>query len=99
MAALIKQLNRAYFWDIDMKKLDEEKSKRIIIERVFNYGKLDEIKLIKNYYGINEIKAVLCKLNYIDPKSLNFVSLLLNVPKSKFKCFTRKQLTDQRWNY
>ena len=84
MAALIKQLNKAYFWDIDIKKLDEEKSKRIIIERVFNYGNLDEIKLVKNFYGIQEIKATLCKLNYLDPKSLNFASLFLNVPKSKF---------------
>jgi len=99
MAALIEQLNNAYFWDVDINQLDEEKSKRLIIERVLNYGNLYEIKLIKNFYGIKEIKSILCKLSYVDPKTLNFVSLLFKLPKTKFKCYTRKQLTNQPWNY
>jgi len=99
MAALIEQLNNAYFWDVDINKLDEEKSKRLIIERVLNYGNLHEIKLIKKFYGTKEIRAILCKLNYIDPKTLNFVSLLFKLPKTKFKCYTRKQLTNQPWIY
>lgn len=99
MPALIEQLNKAYFWDVDIAKIDEEKSKRLIIERVINYGNLHEIKLIKEFYGIKEIRSTLCKLNYIDPKTLNFISLLFHVPKTKFKCYTRKQLTNQPWNY
>jgi hypothetical protein len=99
MPALIEQLNKAYFWDVDITQIDEEKSKRLIIERVINYGNLHEIKLIKEFYGIKVIRSALCKLNYIDPKTLNFISLLFQVPKSKFKCYTRKQLTIQPWNY
>ena len=99
MPALIEQLNNAYFWDVDITNLDEKKSKRLIIERVLNYGNLNEIKLIKNFYGIKEIRSTLCKLSYIDPKTLNFISLLFQVPKTKFKCYTRKQLTNQPWNY
>jgi len=99
MPALIEQLNKAYFWDVDIDKIDEEKSKRLIIERVMIYGNLYEIKLIKEFYGIKEIVSILCKLNYIDPKTLNFISLLFQVPKTKFKCYTRKQLTNQPWNY
>lgn len=99
MPALLEQLNKAYFWDVDITKIDEEKSKRLIIGRVINYGNLHEIKLIKEFYGIKEIKSTLCKLNYIDPKTLNFISLLFHVPKTKFKCYTRKQLTKQPWNY
>ena len=99
MPALIEQLNKAYFWDVDITQIDEEKSKRIIIERVINYGNLREIKLIKEFYGIKEIRSTLCKLNYIDPKTLNFISLLFQVPKTKFKCYTKKQLTNQPWNY
>ena len=99
MPALLEQLNKAYFWDVDIAKMDEEKSKRLIIERVINYGNLNEIKLIKEFYGLKEIRSILCKLNYIDPKTLNFVSLLFHVPKTKFKCYTRKQLINQPWNY
>ena len=99
MPALIEQLNKAYFWDVDIAQIDNEKSKRLIIERVINYGNLYEIKLIIDFYGIKEISSILCKLNYIDPKTLNFISLLFHVPKTKFKCYTRKQLTNQPWNY
>lgn len=99
MPALLEQLNKAYFWDVDIRTMDVEKSKRMIIERIFNYGNLDEIKLIKNYYGLNEIRSTLYNLNYIDPKTLNFISLLFGVPKTKFKCYTKKQLTNRPWSY
>lgn len=99
MPELIGQLNKAYFWDVNITQMDEEKSKRLIIERVINYGNLSEIKLIREFYGIKEIRSTLCQLSYIDPKTLNFISLLFQVPKTKFKCYTRKQLTSQPWNY
>ena len=99
MSGFLEQINKAYFWDIDPANLDEVKSKRIIIERVMNYGNLQEIQLVKKFYGVKEIENTLCNLNYIDPKTLNFVSLLFHIPKTKFKCYSRKQLTQQPWNY
>jgi len=99
MQELTKQLNKAYFWDTDTTELDAWQSKRLIIERIINFGNLREIKLIIEFYGTKEIKSTLCELNYIDPKTLNFISLLFNIPKTKFKCYIRKQLTSQPWNY
>ena len=99
MENLLDHINKTYFWDIDPAHLDECLSKRLIIERVMNFGNLQEIVLVKNHYGTKEIKLILCNLNYIDPKTLNFLSLLLNIPKIKFKCFTRTQLTTQPWSY
>jgi hypothetical protein len=34
----------------------------------------------------------------IDPKTLNFVSLLLHIPKTRFKCHIKKQLINQPWS-
>jgi hypothetical protein len=99
MPALLEQLDKAYFWDVDINQMDEVKSKRLIIERVINYGNLQEIQLVKNHYSVKEVKTILCDLNYIDPKTLNFISLLFHIPKTKFKCYTRKQLTAQPWSY
>ena len=95
----IHKINDAYFWDINIKTLDEIKSKRLIIERVANLGNLDEIKLLVNYYGKKELENTICNLNYLDPKTLNFFSLVFNIPKSNFKCFTRKQSKAQHWNF
>lgn len=99
MHTLIEQLNPVYFWDTDFKQLDVWLSKRLIIERVINFGNLQEIKLVKEFYGLTEIQSTLCNLNYLDPKTLNFSSLYFHIPKTKFKCYTRKQLTNQHWSY
>lgn len=93
------KINEAYFWDINIKNLDEVKTKRLIIERVANLGNLEEIKLLLNHYGKKELVKTICNLNYLDPKTLNFFSLVFNIPKSNFKCFTKKQSKAQHWNF
>ena len=98
MKSILNHINTTYFWDIDLQKLDEVKSKRIIIERVMSFGTIQEIKLLKTYYGVTEVIKNLRMLSYIDSKNLNFFSLLFNIPKADFKCYTRKQLKDQHWN-
>jgi len=99
MPTLIQHLNAACFWDVDIAKLDEQKSKRLIIERIVQLGTLDEIKLIKKFYGVETIISTICQLNYIDPKTLNFLSLLFQTPRTKFECYTRAQSTSQHWSY
>ena len=89
------QFNVAYFWDIDISKLDIVKSKRLIIERVLNFGNIKEIQYLMSIYDEKEIKHTICTLNYIDPKTLNFLSVLFDIPKNKFKCYSKKQLTLQ----
>lgn len=98
-SVFLQNINKAYFWDIDISSLDEIKSKRLIIERVANLGNLTEIKLLVDHYGKMELINTICNLNYIDPKTLNFFSLVFNIPKSSFKCFTRKQSKVQHWNF
>jgi hypothetical protein len=93
-----KDLKPQYFWDVDINKLDSDRSKRLIIERIFTLGTAKEITLVIKYYGSKEVVHVLKKLNYIDPKTLNFISKLFNVSIQAFKCYTLKQLNPQHWN-
>jgi len=93
-----KDLSPAYFWDVNPGTLDAEGSKRLIIGRVFTMGTAKEIMLILNYYGATEVGEVLRKENYIDPKTLNFVSRLLNIPLKAFKCYSRQRLNQPLWN-
>lgn len=94
-----KDLKPQYFWDVDIKVLDTIRSKRLIIERVFAMGSSKEINLVIKYYGTGEVIDVLKNLNYIDPKTLNFVSKLFKISLQSFKCYTRKQLRHQHWDY
>ncbi len=90
-------LKQSYFWDIDFRS-GKTVSKRLIIERVLSLGTLDELTLLLNYYGREEVEKILMNLNYIDPKTLNFASKYFGRSKKTFKCYTRKQLIPQHWN-
>lgn len=95
---ILKAIDPAYFWDVDYSKLDAQDSKRLIIDRVFSLGNLEEISLLISLYGEKQIIDTLSRLNYLDPKTFNFVSKLFNTSKEKFRCYTKAQLTQQHWN-
>ena len=93
-----EHINRNYFWDVDFDKLDQLKSRRLIVERVFSLGTSREIRFLLNYYGREEVLQVLKNLNYLDPKTLNFVSGFFGIPLNEFRCYTRKQSNRLHWN-
>lgn len=95
---LVNSLKEIYFWDIDRTDPDSEISDRLIIERVFSIGDLQDIKLILDNYGEEKTVEILMSLNYLDPKTLNFVSKLFKKPKKTFKCYRRKLSIPQLWN-
>ena len=95
---LIRLFPPQYFWDVDQAKLNAADSKRLIIERIMNYGSMKEINGVIDHYGRNEVIKTIRKINYMDPKTLNFVSRLFDIPKSSFRCCTRKSLKRPHWN-
>jgi hypothetical protein len=92
------KINRNHFWDVDVNHLDMEKSSRLIIERVFSLGELDEMAVLIRYYGKTRIIQTLQNINYLDPKTLNFITKLFDLPLDSFKCYTRKSSTPNHWN-
>lgn len=92
------KIRKELFWDVDSNSLDEHKNRRLIIERIFSLGNLQEIKQAIDYYGKKNVINTLRNLNYIDPKTLNFLSVIFNISKSNFKCYIRKQSSTQHWN-
>jgi len=95
---IIKKLNGQYFWDVDTSKMDPETSKRLIIERVFSLGDIKDMRRIIAYYGRKKVADELAKLNYLDPKTFNFVTVLFDKSKQDYKCYTPKRSIPQHWN-
>lgn len=95
---ILEKLDPGYFWDVDLSSLDVNRSPRLIIERVFSMGSLKDIRLIMEFYGESKILSILQNVNYLDRKTLNFVSKLFNAPLNTFKCYRRKQLMHQHWH-
>jgi hypothetical protein len=90
-------LKQVYFWDIDIKP-GQVISKRLVVERIFSMGTLDEMAFVLRYYGEEEAEKILLDLNYMDPKTLNFVSKYFSRSKTEFKCYLKKQSMPQLWN-
>ena len=99
MQMLSINLSESLFWDLDITKLDEQKNKRIIVERVFSLGDITDVKAIIKLYGIDTIKQEIIKAGFLDKKTLKWVSDFLNIPIIKFKCHLKKQLNQAHWNY
>ncbi|HNS12877.1 MAG TPA: hypothetical protein PKM97_09720 [Bacteroidia bacterium] len=96
---MINQYTPALFWDTDFKTISEKNHTGFIIQRVCMLGTWQDWLLLKSQYGIEKIKTELLKTRYLDQKTLNYFSLIFNVPKEEFRCYTFQQSAPKRWNY
>jgi hypothetical protein len=87
----INNLSKHLFWDVDASQLNLIKSKKIIIQRVLDYGLMNDWQILLKIYGIAEIAETAVTLRDLDKKSATFISLLSNIPIGQFLCFTSKQ--------
>jgi hypothetical protein len=55
-------LSKSLFWDVNFEDLDSQAHSLFITERVLTRGTLVDFKVLKNYFGIEKLKA-----NKIDP--------------------------------
>lgn len=89
MQNILSKLSDHLFWDYDRNALDPDVSKRLIIERVFSRGTERDERLAFDYYGEEVIKNTAVDINFLDKKTLNYLSVILHIPKEKFKCYEK----------
>jgi len=92
-------LSSNLFWDIDLENFDNIRNRRLIIERVFTLGDLDDLKEIIRFYGIEIIKEEIVKAGNLDKKTLAWAGIYLDIPKTRFRCYTKRQSEKTYWNY
>lgn len=95
----IAMLSPHLFWDVDRSKLDIRRSKKLIVQRVLEYGLLNDWVLINKHLGLREISEIATNLRSLDEKALSFISFLSKIPKEKFLCYTMKQSSPKHWNF
>lgn len=92
----LKDLKRTLFWEVDIESLDWRKDVEFIIGRVFDFGNLNDWRIVRDLYGYSKIKEVAEKHIFFDKKSANFWSLILKVPLEKMKCTKNHSLKTPR---
>ena len=92
-------LSKNIFWDIEIDSLDNTRDRCLIIERAVAMGDLADIKEIIQFYGIETIKLEITEAGYLDNKTIAWLGVFLNIPKTKFKCCTKRQSNRVHWNF
>lgn len=55
------KLRKVLFWDTDMEKIDWQKQKKAVIQRIFERGNEEEKKEIAQFYGPDTVNTILNK--------------------------------------
>ena len=96
---LVNSLSNHLFWDIDKSKLEPQKHSKQIIYKVLHYGLYEDWVLIKGYYGLNNIVDTAITIRDLDRKTASFLSVIADIPKDSFLCYTSKQSIPKHWNF
>lgn len=87
------------FWDTKLSSIDFDQHARYVIERAVTMGQFSDWQEAKRYYGIDKIKECTLRSRNLDPRSLNFLSVIFNIPKEQFRWYTQRQSNPELWPY
>ena len=85
----LKQLDKNLFWDVKFEDLGIEKNADFIIERVLSFGDVKDYQLLRKMYDFKKIKKAAIKANYPNKKSVNFWSIIFDIPLNSFLCIKK----------
>ena len=82
----IIRLRKSLFWDVPSHTLDLDRNKRLILERVFSRGNIDEFRSVNKYYSKEEIREAVRRIGTLDKKTLHFLSKTYQIKPGDFRC-------------
>ncbi len=95
----IESLSKHLFWDVDVSAIEAEKHQKFIITKVLKYGLYDDWKKTKAFYGTDTIVRIAKTIQDLDSKTIAFLSLIGQLSKTEFLCFTSTPLMPKHWHF
>ena len=96
---IISNFSKHLFWEIELSDLNLNLHSKFIISKVLQYGNYSDWKLLVSYYGINTIVQQAQKIRELDKRTASFLSLIGNVPRTKFLCYSTTPSIPKHWNF
>ncbi len=87
---IIYKFSDNLFWDTKAEYIDMEKNASYVVQRVLEYGRLSDWKLLLSYYGLLRIADIACHLRTLEPRALSFISTVSGIPENQFRCCITK---------
>lgn len=95
----ISQLSPYLFWDIDLDVFNTEINSQQLIQRVLEYGQLEDWRILCDFYGLDRIVSDCKAMRTLDPKALSFVCAVSGTNKENYRCFIMRPFTQPHWSY
>lgn len=86
------------FWDTNVQNFDIDKNASWLIQRVLEYGNMNDWKIVENHFGLDKIIAYSLNFRTLDPVALSFLCFISGAKKEDFRCYHTAQLTPTPWN-
>ncbi|GAP72893.1 hypothetical protein SAMD00024442_5_7 [Candidatus Symbiothrix dinenymphae] len=87
------------FWEMNVSTLDMDKHAAWIVERVLDYGSWSDVKLIRDYYGMEKLREIAMGIRSMHPESLSFIATVTHTPENQFRCYELLQSKDTYWYF
>lgn len=92
--------NQALLWEYDMDTFDWQKSKVLVVQRVVEMGTPEDFFAAFDLYGgIAGFREIVKSVPYLNDLNMHFVCMLFNLKKEELRCYTKKQSSQEHWNY
>ena len=95
MKTLPKQFYK-YFWDTDPATIDVDRKAAYIINRLLQWGRVEELKWLKKNYGVEALRVVVRRSRELSVKHGNFYSLIYDIPSKEVLCLQMGSLQQPR---
>lgn len=95
----ISKFSKHLFWDVNTSDLDIHTHSKYVISKVLQYGNYSDWQILVACYGINNIVKKAQTIRELDKRTATFLSIIGNVPKTNFQCYSTKQSIPKHWAF
>lgn len=82
-----------------MDNIDYERNARFVVEKVIERGKSKDFDNLLQFYGFDKVGRLALQANWLSDISINFCCILFDLKPTDFKCYEKKQLNRQHWDF
>ena len=84
----------------DLQRFDWHRSRRLVVQRVIERGRVEDYFAAFDLYGgIEGFRGILREVATLPERDMNFVCKVFDLKKEELRCYTRRQLRRQLCDY